>query len=151
MANGKKSEKWDRRVGFDRRQFSYSDHYPEHRSGNDRRDGDDRRKNQYRDIKTERRSTVSSQHILKRNLLHRLNDKGIEPNLIPGFIRNLANTFYIDPELNLQEINKRLHYLGWENLDLDYHTFQIAITCLEKEGLKSLTYKPPCWFEEVFV
>ena len=33
-----------RRTGGDRRKFSYSDHIPERRSGNERRSGEDRRK-----------------------------------------------------------------------------------------------------------
>lgn len=41
------AEQWDnggRRSGIDRRQFSYSDHVPERRSGKERRSGRDRRK-----------------------------------------------------------------------------------------------------------
>ena len=41
------AEQWDnggRRSGIDRRQFSYSDHVPERRSGKERRSGNDRRK-----------------------------------------------------------------------------------------------------------
>ena len=41
------AEHWDnggRRSGVDRRQFSYSDHVPERRSGEDRRSGSDRRR-----------------------------------------------------------------------------------------------------------
>jgi hypothetical protein len=40
------AEQWDnggRRSGIDRRQFSYSDHVPERRSGKERRSGRDRR------------------------------------------------------------------------------------------------------------
>ncbi len=33
----------DRRLGFERRQFSYSSYFPERRMVDDRRDGDDRR------------------------------------------------------------------------------------------------------------
>ena len=41
------AEQWDnggRRSGIDRRQFSYSGHVPERRSGKERRSGRDRRK-----------------------------------------------------------------------------------------------------------
>jgi len=40
------AKQWDnggRRSGFDRRQFSYSGHVPERRSGEERRSGNDRR------------------------------------------------------------------------------------------------------------
>jgi len=33
----------DRRLGIDRRQFSYYEHIPERRSGKERRNGNDRR------------------------------------------------------------------------------------------------------------
>jgi len=36
----------------------------------------------------------------------------------------------------LQAIN-RLRYLGWNDFELDYHTYQLAKECLENKGLKS--------------
>jgi hypothetical protein len=36
-------DKGGRRLGFERRQFSYLSHIPERRSGKDRRSGEDRR------------------------------------------------------------------------------------------------------------
>ena len=49
--------------------------------------------------------------------------------------------------MNLLQINKGLHLLGWDNFELDYHTLQLAIACFEAEGLKSLGNKPAIWFE----
>jgi hypothetical protein len=45
-----------RRTGFDRRQFSYSTHVPERRSGLDRRSGVDRRQEPPKRNQVERRS-----------------------------------------------------------------------------------------------
>ena len=39
----KRCDNGGRRAGIDRRQFSYSGHMPERRSGEERRDGGDRR------------------------------------------------------------------------------------------------------------
>ena len=65
-------------------------------------------------------------------LLDRLKTIGIEPNLIPGFIKDLANSFFLKPDMNLMQVNERLNYLGWEGIELDYHTYQLAKECLER-------------------
>ena len=71
-------------------------------------------------------------------LIDRLKKKGIEPDTIPGFIRGLENTILGNPDVNLFQVNKRLHFLGWDDFELDYHTLQLAIACLEAEGLEGL-------------
>lgn len=53
--------------------------------------------------------------------------------------------------MNLYQVNKRLNYLGWTGVELDYHTYQLAIDCLEKAGLKKLEYRPPKWFEKLLI
>ena len=64
------ADKGDRRVGLERRQFSYSEHIPERRSGKDRREGKDRRnRTNHRleaviHMKTERRSKPQSSRII---------------------------------------------------------------------------------------
>jgi hypothetical protein len=45
--------------------------------------------------------------------------------------------------MNLLHVNKRLHSLGWDGFELDYHTLQLAIACFEAEGLKTLENKQP--------
>ena len=50
--------------------------------------------------------------------------------------------------MNYSQVNKRLHYLGWEDFDLDYHTLELAIACFEAEGLKNFEYKPVHWFKK---
>jgi len=40
--------------------------------------------------------------------------------------------------MNLLQVNKRLHLLGWGSFELDYHTLQLAIAYFEAEGLKAL-------------
>jgi hypothetical protein len=71
-------------------------------------------------------------------LIKRLEKKGIEPSIIHCFIRDLANTTLSNPHMNLLQVNKRLHLLGWDGFELDYHTLQLAIACFEAEGLKGL-------------
>jgi hypothetical protein len=71
-------------------------------------------------------------------LIKRLEKKGVEPSIIHRFIRDLANTVLSDPHMNLSQVNKRLHLLGWGSFELDYHTLQLAIAYFEAEGLKCL-------------
>lgn len=87
---------------------------------------------------------------LKQILLQRLEEQGIDVRNIPGFIRSLAGAVLNHPEMNLDQVNQRLRYLGWESCNLDYHTFQLAIACFEEEGMDGPEAKPPFWFEETF-
>jgi hypothetical protein len=70
--------------------------------------------------------------------------------MVPGFFRNLAASVYTDPQMSVAHIRKKLHYLGWEGFDLDYHTLQLGIACLEAEGFNHLENKPADWFEKTF-
>ena len=74
---------------------------------------------------------------LEQALICQLESIGLARSTIPGFLKNLARYLFENPNLNLLEINKKLSYLGWEEVQLDYHTFQMAITWLEINGLKA--------------
>ncbi len=88
---------------------------------------------------------------LKGILINRLKNKGMEMSIIPGFIKSLTNSFVSYPHLNLLEVNNRLRYMGWDDFELDYFTFQLAIECLEGFGWKRTEYKPVKWFENKFM
>ena len=70
---------------------------------------------------------------IKKNLINELRGKGIENNLIPRFIKDLAYSFQVDPSVSLSDVNDRLHFLGWEDVELDYHTLQLAIASFERD------------------
>ena len=69
---------------------------------------------------------------IEKTLIKELKGKGIENKLIPRFIKDLAYSFQIDLSVSLADINARLHSLGWENVELDYHTLQLAIASFER-------------------
>ena len=69
---------------------------------------------------------------IKQILLKQLIIIGVEPNLISGLMKALAVFFYLNPNMSLSQVNERLHYLGWNDIELDYHTYQLAIECLDK-------------------
>jgi hypothetical protein len=64
----------------------------------------------------------------------RLEEKGIHPDIIPGFVRDFFNAISINPECSLQELNSRLHFLGWDDFELDEHTLQLVIAGFEARG-----------------
>ena len=87
---------------------------------------------------------------IKELLFQRLAKNGVDINFVPGFIRSLVNSCSNDPEMSLSQINRRLSYLGWHGIELDYHTLQLAIACLEDEGLVNMENRPFWWFENNF-
>ena len=87
---------------------------------------------------------------LKEILIHRLVDQGIGLNMIPGFIRSLANTFTYHSQMNLQQTNDRMQQMGWGDFELNYFTYRLAVECLEACGLKKSEYKSAQWFVNNF-
>jgi hypothetical protein len=87
---------------------------------------------------------------LKEILIQRLVDQGIGLNMIPGFIRSLANTLTYHPHTNLQQANDRMQQMGWGDFELDYFTLRLAAECLEAYGIKKSEYKSAQWFENNF-
>ena len=84
--------------------------------------------------------------LVDKKLIHRLIENGVEPCLIPGFIRSLVNAYLINPEMSHGQANERLKYLGWNDIEIDYHTLQLAINSLENKGLNQLKYKSAPWY-----
>ena len=83
---------------------------------------------------------------IKHQFICRLKDKGIEECLIPGFLRLLANALKGYPDTNLFLINKRLDYLGWQDFELDEHTYQLAMACFEGDNVDISKHLPAEWF-----
>jgi hypothetical protein len=68
---------------------------------------------------------------LKLLLIDRLRSKGIDPSLIPAFLKALTYIISCEPEIDLSHVNRKMHSLGWTEVTVDYHCLQIAIACLE--------------------
>ena len=88
-------------------------------------------------------------HELKQLLVKRLNHMGLDRNLIPGYLRILANSICMSQNPNLTLINRHMRYIGWDDFDLDYHTFELARSCLEAAGFVDLEYKSSQWYEDI--
>ena len=88
---------------------------------------------------------------LRQLLIQRLSHKGIDKNLIPGFLRSLANSIDVEQNTDFKLINRHLRHIGWDDIDLDYHTFELARNCLEAEGFIGHEYKPSKWYEKIII
>ena len=64
---------------------------------------------------------------LKKILNERLEKKGVEPELIPGLLKNILAALRDRPDITHEEVSERLHYIGWNDFDLDENTLQIII------------------------
>ena len=74
---------------------------------------------------------------VKQVLIQKLEKKGLTKSMIPGFLKSLSNYFSDDPQMDLLKINQKLQYIGWEGIQLDYHTFQLAKSWFEIKGIES--------------
>jgi hypothetical protein len=70
---------------------------------------------------------------LKPLLIDRLKSQGMDPSLIPAFLKALTSIISSEPGINSEQANLKLHSLGWNEVSLDYHSLQIAIACLVTE------------------
>jgi len=69
--------------------------------------------------------------LLTQILIERLEEKGMGSVEIPAFIRNLTNALVANPQSSHGYLNDQLHALGWNDLELDYRTFEVAAACVE--------------------
>ena len=61
-------------------------------------------------------------------LLQRLTEKGLSKDMLPGFIRNLTRTLYANPDISLRELNRKLDWLGWDQIEIDMYTLDLILT-----------------------
>ena len=66
-------------------------------------------------------------------LAERLKRQGVEPQEMPGFLREMAKLLSVDPDLPPAAANQRLQYLGWKDVAVDYQSLQLAAACLQEE------------------
>ena len=71
---------------------------------------------------------------LKPLLIDRLKSQGMDPSLIPAFLKALTSIISSEPGIELAQVNQKLNLLGWDEVTIDYHSLQIAIACLVTEA-----------------
>jgi hypothetical protein len=66
-------------------------------------------------------------------VVEELKKKGIDQDIIPRFIKDMMNSYSDNPSISLFQANDHLRLLGWDDITLDYHTFQLILSYIEKE------------------
>ena len=72
--------------------------------------------------------------LLRDVLVERLTRKGLEPALIRGFMKIMSQAIVGLTHVTRKEVNERLHFLGWDDFDLDDHTLQLILANLDSGG-----------------
>ncbi len=75
---------------------------------------------------------------IKRVLFRQVAKRGMQNSLIPHYLRELTRSIFIRPGENHLEINEHMHYLGWREIEVDYHIFELAKACLNREQHKGM-------------
>ena len=58
-------------------------------------------------------------------IVGRLKEGGIDPVKIPSCIENVFNITFLYPVVSYRELNTRMQSLGWQNFQIDEHTFKL--------------------------
>jgi hypothetical protein len=64
-------------------------------------------------------------------LVNRLVRKGMEPVTIPAYFRDLTHAIADNRDSSLNDLNRRMRLLGWNDFELDDHTLQLITTIFE--------------------
>lgn len=75
-------------------------------------------------------SAAQKEQQLRALLVERLERQGVEQAQMSGFFRELAKLMSEFPDVTLPAVNARLHYLGWAEVTLGYHSMQLVAFCL---------------------
>jgi hypothetical protein len=71
---------------------------------------------------------------IARILVDRLVRKGIAPGSIPAYVRDLFNTISTNTNLALNDVNRGMARLGWDEFELDDHTLQLITAVFETDS-----------------
>ena len=75
---------------------------------------------------------------IRRVLFRQVAKRGMQNSLIPHYLRELTQSIVIRPGKNHSEINEHMHSLGWREIEVDYHIFELAKACLNREQHKGM-------------
>jgi len=74
-------------------------------------------------------------------LINRLREKGVHRDQVYPFFRNMAHVISLISKDNISEINRQLHLLGWNEVELDEHTLDLALAAIEFHDLSKNNLK----------
>ena len=76
-------------------------------------------------------------HPLLKIISYRLTSKGLLPDTIPTYLRDVANIHFANTQHSTPEMNRRLRTLGWNDFELDDHTLQQIVAVAETQDLNA--------------
>ena len=65
--------------------------------------------------------------------VERLAEIGIEGHFVARFLRDISFIFESDPSMDCWELNNRIHLLGWNDVEIDYQTMELARASVEMQ------------------
>jgi hypothetical protein len=68
-------------------------------------------------------------------LTHQLEKLGAEPKYTPRLIKDIISPFFDNPSTDLDHINDYLSGLGWDDIKIDYRTYELARTFFEMNNI----------------
>jgi hypothetical protein len=69
----------------------------------------------------------------KQVLFERLARGGVDSASVKSILKALSKLLTADPNIDSTTANERLRYLGWQDVEVDYHILQLALACFELE------------------
>jgi hypothetical protein len=73
-------------------------------------------------------------------LIEQLVAEGVEFTSIPAFVRDVSRILVTNPPRNLEALNDRLYFLGWEGINLDSFTIQLIMANLVPDLISEPSY-----------
>lgn len=77
-----------------------------------------------------------------RLLIEQLVAKGIELTSIPAFIRDVLYAVAANPRTSLTQLNRRLQFSAWNDIELDDFTLQLIALNFESDIISEPTHSP---------
>jgi len=65
------------------------------------------------------------------SLMHRLEEKGMDKGLIPGFIWSMKSCMPNYPDIDCVQLNRKIQTLGWHDFHVDYSTLRLISVCFQ--------------------
>ena len=70
-------------------------------------------------------------------LMHRLEGKGMDKDSILGFIWSMKSCVLNYPDIDCDQLNRKIQTMGWHDFQVDHSTLQLIMACFQPEALRN--------------
>ena len=70
---------------------------------------------------------------LRQILIDHLRGAGMPDEHIASYLKTLEKLVSSEPGIEASKLNEKLHFLGWNEVSINYHFLQIALACFEEK------------------